>query len=360
VADGLMASYCLDLPSEFRFLRVRAGDMVNPPVGEGTFIDAVLSLDNNQICLEWPSKAGDVFTVEASSGLDGANWNAIQQVTATGDLTRYCVDLPTPYRLFRVRIGGSDPGPTDQVVTGYVDTVIIFDQDRICLQWNAVVGRDYLIQGVDSVGSEAWQNVEKITADAESMQFCLTLPTPYQVFRIGLLSENQNPEPVVSNYIDPIMALGENQICLSWQPLDGMSYQVQGLADVQQAEWTVVDRLPASTEPLNYCIDLPAEHTFYRIAVVETPPGNDGGQQAPQPASIDSVQWVDGQVEVQWTGLPGRVYRVSYADSLLGPWQEIDQSVTSDTASFVFSDDGTQTGGLGSPRFYRVVLLPVP
>lgn len=78
------------------------------------------------------------------------------------------------------------------------------------------------------------------------------------------------------------------------------------------------------------------------------------------PATIDSVTLENGQVKVKWTGVSGMAYRVSFADALGGPWLEIPETVSSGTNSFEFSDDGSLTGGLQSPRFYRVDQLPTP
>jgi hypothetical protein len=363
VANTGQSTYCLGLPTEFRFLRVRAGD-VEPPVGPGEFIDAILQIENDQICLEWPSQAGETFTVEARGGLDDSMWTAIEQVQATQDQTRYCVQLPTNDRFFRIRVGGNDPQPpVDPAINAFIDPVIDFDQDRICLLWAALPGRDYVIQGISGIAGMDWQQVEVITANDANMQFCLTLPTAYQFFRIGELAEDSGVpvEPVVSAYIDPIMALGDNQICLSWSSMAGGSYQVQGTSDISVGNWFVLETLESNEESLTHCIDLPAEHAFYRIAVLEGDSDNGGNGQGPlESASIDSVSFEDGQITVRWSGSSGLAYRVSYANSLVGPWVEIPEVIFSDTESFEFIDDGSLTGGLLSPRFYRVDLLSTP
>ncbi len=363
VANADQTTYCIGLPTEFRFLRVREG-AIEPPVEPGEFIDAILQIEDTEICLEWPSQPGQTFTVEARSGLQDAVWTSIEQVQATGDLTRYCVQLPTNFRFFRIRIGGDGPQPpVDRDITAFIDPMIQFDQDRICILWSAVAGRDYVVQGSDSVLGNNWQQVEMVTANTADMQFCLSLPTNYQFFRIGELADLPGVpvEPVVSDYIDPVMALGENQICLSWDAMEGISYQVQATSDVSSGAWFVLETLQSNGDHLSHCIDLPSEHVFYRIAVLEGNSGNGGGGQGPAaPAEIDSVSFEGGQIKVRWTGIAGLVYRVSYADSLAGPWNEIPENILSETESFEFSDDGSLTGGLVSPRFYRVDLLPTP
>ena len=371
-ASGDATSYCVDLPSEYQFLRVRAGDMVEPPpvVNEDVFIDAVLSLQDNQICLEWPSQAGDVFTIEAKSGLQDAAWEEVQQVVATGNTTSYCVDLPTAYRFFRVRVGGDGVIPPDnEEVVGYTDPSLTLDgSGQLCLDWASTSGSLYIVQGVEVLGSSDWKDIERVTADQNSSQYCLSLPTVYRSFRIAELASstdpNPQPEPTVSAYIDPVLAVSDNQVCLTWQPVDGKSYQVQGLSGIQSDQWEVLESLAPSSDPLSHCIVLPSSHQFYRIAVLDSDAngGNQGGQGSGNatPATIDSVTLENGQVKVRWTGVLGMAYRVSYADALTGPWVEIPETVSSGTESFEFSDDGTLTGGLHSPRFYRVEQLSTP
>ncbi|MBI3848777.1 MAG: hypothetical protein HY298_04755, partial [Verrucomicrobia bacterium] len=39
-------------------------------------------------------------------------------------------------------------------------------------------------------------------------------------------------------------------------------------------------------------------------------------------------------------------------------WNTFTNIVTSATGNFTFVDDGSQTGGLGATRFYRLLLYP--
>jgi len=363
IADANQSAYCLALPTEIRFLRVLAGD-IEAPVDTVEFIDAILQIEDKQICLEWPSHTGDIFTVEARSDLQDSVWTAIEQVQATGDQTRYCVQLPTKFRFFRIRSGGGDPQPPgDRVISAFIDPVIEFDQNRICLLWTATEGSDYVIQGNSGLTGLDWQQVEVITANDANMQFCVSLPTTYQFFRIGELAGQLGVpvEPVVLSYIDPIMALADDQVCLSWSSTTGEAYQVEATSDISVGNWAVLETLESNGNSLTHCIDLPAEHAFYRIAVLEGNPREEGKEPgAAAPANIDSVSFANGQITVRWSGMSGLAYRISFANSLLGPWSDIPQVIISETDSFEFVDDGSLTGGLLSPRFYRVNLLPMP
>lgn len=363
IADANQSAYCLALPTEIRFLRVLAGD-IEAPVDTVEFIDAILQIEDKQICLEWPSHAGDIFTVEARSDLQDSVWTAIEQVQATGDQARYCVQLPTKFRFFRIRSGGGDPQPPgDRVISAFIDPVIEFDQNRICLLWTATEGSDYVIQGNSGLTGLDWQKVEVITANDANMQFCVSLPTTYQFFRIGELAGQPGVpvEPVVLSYIDPIMALADDQVCLSWSSTTGEAYQVEATSDISVGNWAVLETLESNGNSLTHCIDLPAEHAFYRIAVLEGNPREEGKEPGvAAPANIDSVSFANGQITVRWSGMSGLAYRISFANSLLGPWSDIPQVIISETDSFEFVDDGSLTGGLLSPRFYRVNLLPMP
>ena len=113
----------------------------------------------------------------------------------------------------------------------------------------------------------------------------------------------------------------------------------------------IFGRLPSLATSINFCL---ASGDLTKVSRI--------GQAlfAVGPANIDSVSFANGQITVRWSGMSGLAYRISFANSLLGPWNDIPQVITSETDSFEFVDDGSLTGGLLSPRFYRVNLLPMP
>jgi len=49
---------------------------------------------------------------------------------------------------------------------------------------------------------------------------------------------------------------------------------------------------------------------------------------------------------------------VQYTDTLPANWQNVGGPVTSGNGQFHFRDDGSQTGGVGVQRFYRLLKLP--
>ena len=59
---------------------------------------------------------------------------------------------------------------------------------------------------------------------------------------------------------------------------------------------------------------------------------------------------------LQWTAAPTAVFAVQWTPTLSPPnWTTFTTPATSTTGDFSFLDDGSQTGGRGSTRFYRLL-----
>ena len=67
---------------------------------------------------------------------------------------------------------------------------------------------------------------------------------------------------------------------------------------------------------------------------------------------------------ISWSGPANAQYNVQWTSSLNTPppivWTTFlnPPTVTSTTGLFQFLDDGSETGGFGATRFYRLLLLP--
>ena len=61
-----------------------------------------------------------------------------------------------------------------------------------------------------------------------------------------------------------------------------------------------------------------------------------------------------GGFKLAWAGPPGQPFTVEYADTIPPVWRPVPGVVTSATGQYSFTDDGTQTGGLATNRFYRI------
>lgn len=59
-----------------------------------------------------------------------------------------------------------------------------------------------------------------------------------------------------------------------------------------------------------------------------------------------------------WSAPTNLSYQVDYSTDLLSNWATITNVLISTNGTFNFSDTGTNTGGLGSPKFYRVRSAP--
>jgi hypothetical protein len=70
---------------------------------------------------------------------------------------------------------------------------------------------------------------------------------------------------------------------------------------------------------------------------------------------------IPGGVLLRWNGPITAQYKVQWTPTLVPSiWTAVTNppAVTSATGLFQFLDDGSQTGGLGGPRYYRLLLLP--
>ncbi|MEP6822513.1 MAG: alkaline phosphatase family protein, partial [Chthoniobacterales bacterium] len=73
---------------------------------------------------------------------------------------------------------------------------------------------------------------------------------------------------------------------------------------------------------------------------------------------IKEIAHAPGGTTIRWTSQPGITYRVQWKSSLAAPtWQTIAPDFAGTGNLISWTDDGTQTGGLGATeRFYRVIV----
>jgi hypothetical protein len=156
-------------------------------------------------------------------------------------------------------------------------------------------------------------------------------------------------------YINSI-TVASNALCLTWtNALPGVTYYVQGATAVDTPLWFAVS--PPVTAPgteAGYCVPLPTAYRFFRIAELFSP-GGGGGVQAGQLSIASGTN----AFVIQWTAPAGAQFGVQWTVTLPnGPWNSFTNVVTSTNGTFIFVDDGSQTGGFGPRRFYRVNTLP--
>jgi len=146
-----------------------------------------------------------------------------------------------------------------------------------------------------------------------------------------------------------------NSFCLTWTSLPGVHYYVQGKPDLFTTNWTIVSPTITAVDYLaGYCIPLPSTNHFFRVheGIVL-----DNGTAIPNVVgAIGSIAINGNGVRLQWTAPAGAKFQVQWSPSLTAPvWNSFGDIVTSDTGTFTFVDDGSQSGGLGIRRFYRFV-----
>jgi Bacterial TSP3 repeat len=72
---------------------------------------------------------------------------------------------------------------------------------------------------------------------------------------------------------------------------------------------------------------------------------------------IQSVTPQSGGFLVSWQSQPGIVYQVQWKNALTdSSWMSITPDITGDGSLLNWTDDGTQTGGLATSRFYRIAI----
>jgi hypothetical protein len=78
------------------------------------------------------------------------------------------------------------------------------------------------------------------------------------------------------------------------------------------------------------------------------------------PPTIGSVTFTTNGISIGWTSDLGRQFRAQWTTNLAPPivWTSFTNIISSATTNYVFLDDGTQTGGLGPMRFYRLLNYP--
>ena len=150
--------------------------------------------------------------------------------------------------------------------------------------------------------------------------------------------------------------VASNSFCFTWTSLPGVHYYVQGLPDLNSTNWlTISPTITAVDYTTTWCIALPSPLHFFRV--IE---GLATTLYVPPPV-IRNITVAPGGVVLRWNGPPTAQYNVQWTPLLVPTtWTAFTNppAVTSATGLFQFRDDGTQTGGLGSARFYRLLQLP--
>jgi hypothetical protein len=149
---------------------------------------------------------------------------------------------------------------------------------------------------------------------------------------------------------------GGNSFCITWTSLPGVHYYVQGRRNITDPTWDIVSpTITATGYSTTWCLPLPSPYHFFRVheglSALATPIAS--------PPAISGISRNGSGVTIRWTAAVNNQFRVQWANSLpTASWNTLSTVVTSANGNFSFTDDGSQTGGLGGQRYYRLQQLP--
>jgi subtilisin-like proprotein convertase family protein/subtilisin family serine protease len=157
-----------------------------------------------------------------------------------------------------------------------------------------------------------------------------------------------------TNIVITNVFLGTNSFCVEWTSLEGVPYVVEGITNLTSTNWVAVSPTVFGTgATTTYCVPLPSPYQFFRVRE-----GQEFNPYVPPP-SITRIRQRFNGIEITWSGPPGQQYQVEWSPTLIPPvWTPFTEIVTSVTGVYQYLDDGSQTGGFGPVRYYRLVLLP--
>ena len=79
----------------------------------------------------------------------------------------------------------------------------------------------------------------------------------------------------------------------------------------------------------------------------------------PPPLLISAIAFAPSGVLLQWNASTNAQFHVQWSPAIDPPsWTNFSNRISSPTGNFSFLDDGSQSGGIGPARFYRLVQLP--
>ncbi|MCX7721713.1 MAG: hypothetical protein N2379_01455, partial [Verrucomicrobiae bacterium] len=144
-----------------------------------------------------------------------------------------------------------------------------------------------------------------------------------------------------------------DRLCITWNSLPGVHYVVEGAVSLPAPYWTNVSpTITATGTQTTWCVSLPSAYQFFRV--------REGLALLSQaaPVVIERITRTAQGIELYWRAQPGSRFQVEWTGNLsVAGWNRFTNVVTSTSGSFQFTDDGSQTGGLGHARFYRLVIV---
>jgi hypothetical protein len=152
-----------------------------------------------------------------------------------------------------------------------------------------------------------------------------------------------------------------NSFCIYWTALPFVHYYVQGVPFLESpatTNWyTLSHTLTAFTNEASFCLVVPSPYHFLRVAE------GLALEDVPHPPPLLAATIVTNGVQLDWLGSVTARYELQWLPALWPPplvWNTFTNLATSGNGVFTILDDGTQTGGFLTNRFYRVRQIIVP
>lgn len=270
---GESVTYCMSFPGPFRFFRIMETPTtpLPPPPPVGQYITPLLLVGQSNLCVRWPSMVLSNYYVQAKSSVDDATWARVSPlITTAGQLAEYCLDLPTPYRFFRVEVVGVAPPPPPPVQ--FVTPVLVLNPTNLCLRWTSSIGTNYVVEARTNVEDRIWDRISSVlTASSTNSEFCLDRPTPYRFFQITVVGAAPPPPPPAQRIIVGADA-SETNLCVRWNSAVGTNYVVEAKTNLEDQVWSRISSvIAAASTNTEYCVPLPAPYRFVRIVIVTEP-----------------------------------------------------------------------------------------
>jgi len=401
VATGLETSYCIPLPTPYQFFRVVRGlapIIPNP--------DAVATVPGNSIryfYVDVPSWAN--FTTNSLLTATGPldllfNQNGLPTGTSLGDFTLLAnvtsgsstlatggVPPLLPGQRYFLGVQNTNTAPVDFRLQVEFDITTLLD--RILITSDLPVGpipRYFQFDVSTNAAAVAFQilnpsgnvdlvvrqgsplpnlgffdygsfrpgtNNEAISITAASIPVPLSPGLWYlSVYNVDTTNvsytiratEFTNAGPVIVSVVT-----NGADVCITWQSLPGLNYLVQGKTNTTDPTWTTISPTVSAVDiETTYCIPLPTPYQEFQVVEGSLPPG------------FSNIAVGTNGFVLQWTAGVNQQFQVQWTTNLVPPvaWTTFTNIITSATGNFIFVDDGSQTGGLGSARFYRLRSYP--
>jgi subtilisin-like proprotein convertase family protein len=146
--------------------------------------------------------------------------------------------------------------------------------------------------------------------------------------------------------------LSSNSLCITWtNTLPGVHYILQGTISLTPVLWVPISpTITATGNSTTFCVPLPSPYQFFRIAE---------GLTSSAFVNFNRMTVTTNGFFMEWRAPLNRQYMAEWTPSLPATaWNVFTNVITSTNDLYQFLDDGSQTGGLDSKRFYRLILLP--